>query len=68
MKLLIMFYIALAILFFASAFKDWIEGLDELIAFDEYVDDLEDMLDDNTSEVRMYGYEEYLMKMEGEDE
>lgn len=49
MKLLVMFYIALAILLFASAFKDWIEGLDELIAFGEYVDDLEDMLDDNTA-------------------
>lgn len=44
MKLLIMFYISLAVMLFASCVKDWIEGLDERIAMDEYFDDIEDML------------------------
>lgn len=44
MKLLIMFYIALAAVLFASYVKDWIDRLDERIAMDEYFDDIEDML------------------------
>lgn len=51
MRLLMMFYIVLAVMLVSSAFVDWLKGLDELIAFGEYVDDIEDMLDDNTSEV-----------------
>jgi len=44
MKLLMMFYLALAILLIASCIKDWFEGLDERMAMNEYFDDIEDML------------------------
>lgn len=57
MKLLIMFYIVLAMGLLISAFMDWLKWLDEPIVFGECVDDLEEMLDNNTSEVGVYGYE-----------
>ena len=44
-----MLLILTAVMLVISCFVDWIKGLDELIAFGEYVDDLEDMLDDNTA-------------------
>lgn len=45
MKIVMMLLLLTAAMLLISCFIDWLKGLDELIAFGEYVDDIEDMLD-----------------------